>query len=308
MSGSIGLAVNRMNAAEVIDLAVKAEAHGVGTLWMTAGGLRDDPLTTFGGVLACTQRIGVGTAIMRTWPQHPLAVATQVIALESIGPGRVRLGVGPSNARAMQSFGVSFDAPLDHLREYVVALRQILQEGAIDVAGKTVTARGRIDDPPGTPVMASALQPQAFALCGEVADGAITWLCPLRYLEQRCYPALRQGAERVGREPPPVIVHVPVVVAEDRAAVESIIADTLMMYTRFAYYRSMFAMAGIKGDDDASMAAAMADRLVIWGDKDTVANRLRSAADAVPGELMVTPIDRSPGAVPAVVEAIQAAG
>ena len=125
MSGSIGLAVNRMTAAEVIDLAVTAEAHGVGTLWMTAGGLRADPLTTFGGVLASTEAIGVGTAIVRTWPQHPLAVATQVIALESIGPGRIRLGVGPSNARAMQSFGVAFSDPLDHLREYVVALRQI---------------------------------------------------------------------------------------------------------------------------------------------------------------------------------------
>ena len=44
----------------------------------------------------------------------------------------------------------------------------------------------------------SALRPNAFRLAGEIADGAISWVCPLPYLRDVAVPALKQGAAKVG--------------------------------------------------------------------------------------------------------------
>ena len=55
--------------------------------------------------------------------------------------------------------------------------------------------------------MASALQRGSFELCGEEADGAISWICPGIYLRDVALPAMQLGAERAGRPVPPLIAH-----------------------------------------------------------------------------------------------------
>ena len=58
------------------------------------------------------------------------------------------------------------------------------------------------------PVMASALRPQSFELCGAEADGAISWMCPFTYLRDTALPAMEAGAEGAGRPVPPLIAHI----------------------------------------------------------------------------------------------------
>ncbi len=63
--------------------------------------------------------------------------------------------------------------------------------------------------------MAAALGPRAYRLCGAVADGAISWVCPGSYLQEVALPAMQRGAERADRPVPPLIVQVPVCVHEN---------------------------------------------------------------------------------------------
>jgi F420-dependent oxidoreductase-like protein len=286
----IGVVVSARDAATAVERIVEAERLGIPAAWMTTGGTAPDALTIFAAALARTDGVLLGTCITPTWPRHPLAIAQQVRALEEIAPGRFRLGIGPGHEAGMvQAYGVEWRTPLTQLREYVAVLKAVLQEGVVDFEGSHVTARGTIDPPPGTPVMASALQLRSFRMCGEHADGAISWNAPHAYLRDEALPALRAGAASAGREPPPLIAHVPVCVTEDRDAVIEAGRRQLGRTAQAPFYARMLAAAGFpRAADDVD--AALIDALIVSGSEQQVAARLRGLLDDGMGELLVMPI------------------
>lgn len=270
-----------------LELIRLAEQAGADTVWLTAGRLRPDALTIMAAASGVTSRVRMGTAVVPTWPRHPLAVAQQVRALESLAPGRIRLGLGPSTSAAMSPYGARFRRPLGHLREYVTCLRTLFREGAVDFRGDFMTARARIPAPLPTPVLASALGPGAFRLCGEVTDGAITWVCPSRYVREVGLPSLRDGAALRDRPAPPVVLCVPTIVSEDRRAVREAAERHVAMYLRFQYYREMFTAAG-HPPTEGPIPAALVDELVVSGTVDQVSARLAELAGW--SEVMVYPL------------------
>lgn len=285
----IGVLIQAASPPDTVDLIAEAERIGVRAVWQTMGGVSPDPLTTFAAASQRTERILLGSSIIPTWPRHPLALAQQVLALEALAPGRVRLGVGPSTEAAMRAYGVDFGSPLDELREFLTVLRSFLHDGEVDFEGDFVRARARTRAPTQTPLFASALQPAAFRLCGELTDGAISWVCPASYLVDQALPALREGAERAGREAPPLVMHVPVCVAEDPAVVREAAQREIGTYARFQFYRDMYARAGYP-EAGEGLSEALVDDLVVSGDEQTVASRLLELLDAGMGELLVMPL------------------
>jgi F420-dependent oxidoreductase-like protein len=287
--GQVGVVVQAPDPAAAVDLIVEAEAQGIPAAWMTTGGVQADALTLFAGAAARTRRIALGTAIIPTWPRNPVFIAQQVQAVEALAPGRLRLGIGPSTEAAMRPFGVPFRAPLAQLREYLVVLRALLHEGSVEFNGRFVRARARIARPTGTPVLASALQEGAFALCGELADGAISWVCPWSYIREHALPALRRGAAAAGREPPPLVMHVPICVAEDAQLVREAAQRQVGMYARFQFYQDMFRTAGFPTAAEG-LPQALVDDLVVYGSEAQVAQVLRQRAAAIAGEVMAMPL------------------
>jgi hypothetical protein len=61
----------------------------------------------------------------------------------------------------------------------------------VDFDGDYYHAHDSIPQPVDVPVMASALQKGSFELCGEVADGAISWIRCRNALQPS--PAYRNG-------------------------------------------------------------------------------------------------------------------
>lgn len=288
-TGRVGVVLQGAGPAEAVDLIVEAEKRGIPAAWATTGGAQADAITLFAAAGARTSRILLGSAIIPTWPRNPVFIAQQVQAVEGIAPGRLRLGIGPSTEAAMRPFGVEFRSPLTQLREYLTVLRALLHEGTVDFSGQLVRARARIARPTGTPVMASALQEHAFALCGAEADGAISWVCPWSYIERAALPALRRGAAGAGRPPPPLILHVPVCVTEDPAVALASAQRQIGMYARFQFYNQMFKDAGHPEAADG-LSQALVDDLVVYGSEAEVAGRLRQRAAAGFGEVMVLPL------------------
>jgi alkanesulfonate monooxygenase SsuD/methylene tetrahydromethanopterin reductase-like flavin-dependent oxidoreductase (luciferase family) len=187
-------------------------------------------------------------------------------------------------------WGIPFERPLEHLREYLGILRALLNEGKVDFAGKRLTARAQIAGPTGVGVLASALRPNGFRLCGELVDGAISWVCPLPYLRDVAVPAINEGAAKAGRAAPPLIAHVPVVVSEDIEAVRQGAARQIGFYPRVPFYSQMFQDAGFPEAAQGELSERMIDALVVHGNAEQVKERLRALPSFGAAELLAMPI------------------
>ncbi len=270
----VGVAVRGNTARETLDLIVRAEELGIQAAWMTTGGARLDSLTMFAAAAPLTQRIKLGTSIVPTFPRHPLVMVQQTQVVAQLAPGRFRLGVGPSHRPLMESMGMQFTAPLGHLREYVHILKALLQQGRVDFDGTHYHAHDSIAEPLDVPVMASALQRGSFALCGEEADGAISWICPPAYLRDVALPAMQAGAEGASRPVPPLIAHAPVCVHDNAEEVRAAVREQIMN-PRLPFYQRMLIAAGFPEAEEGQWSDRMIDGAVFWGNETQVMERLQ---------------------------------
>jgi alkanesulfonate monooxygenase SsuD/methylene tetrahydromethanopterin reductase-like flavin-dependent oxidoreductase (luciferase family) len=199
-------------------------------------------------------------------------LAQQVFALNDIAPGRLRLGVGSSHRTVIEGiFGLQQRKPLSYLREYVEVLRAVLWDGKVDHHGEFFNVVVTLPSPPRIPILISTLGEKAFQLAGEVADGALSWLCPVSYLMRTGLPALRRGAAAGGRStPPPLVAHVLVALTTDRQAAMAAGHQLIDIYTRYPFYVKMFTIAGFPTTVGGVAPDALVDNLVISGNEDTV--------------------------------------
>ncbi len=284
----IGLVVSGTDTKAAVAAIVEAEAAGVSQIWMTQGAPSPDTLMTFAAAAVQTQRVSMGTAIVPTYPRHPLALAQQVLALHDLAPDRIRLGIGPSHRPVIEGmYGLAMPTPMEHLHEYVDILRAILWDGKIDHTGRFYTIKATLPRTTHTPILVSALREGAYYVAGEVADGAISWVSPVPYLLNRALPALRAGATRVARPTPPLIAHIPVALSQDRPAVLAAARKQLGRYGHLPFYASMFAEAGFPVSEDGVMSDALFDNLVISGSEADVIARLTELLHSGLDELLV---------------------
>jgi len=291
----VGLHVVGRSAAEVVDGIVRAEQRGVPAAWLTTGGVAPDGLGILAAAAVRTERILLGTSIIPTYPRHPLAMAQQALAVAQLAPGRLRLGVGPSHKPAMEgTFGIPFDKPLTHLRAYLEVLKDLLQGGEVNRDEGMYRVHARLAAPVDVPVMASALQEKSFELCGEVADGAITWMCPPAYVRDVALPAFRRGAERAGRPLPTLIAHVPVCVTEDADAVREAARQNLGFYMRVPSYQRMSAAAGYPDAGERGLSDDHIDALIAHGDEARLRERLEEWFALGADEIIAAPLAAGP--------------
>jgi F420-dependent oxidoreductase-like protein len=288
----VGIAVLRGNATAAVADIASAEAAGVRQVWTTQSPFAPDTLSMFAAAAMKTSSIRLGTAIVPTYPRHPLALVQQALTLNDLAPGRLRLGIGPSHRPSIEgTYGIPMASPpLEHLREYVAVLRAALWEGTVDYHGQFFTVKATLASIPRTPILISALREGAFHLAGEIADGAISWNCPVPYLLNKALPALRAGAAQAGRPVPPLVAHIPVALSQDRQAVLAATRKQLGRYGQLPFYASMFADAGFPVSSDGIMSDALLDSLVISGNEATIAARLSELLSTDLDELLIMPI------------------
>jgi F420-dependent oxidoreductase-like protein len=289
-----GFVFRRTDPTAFVGAIRDAEQHGLQTAWTTQGGLAPDALSMLAVAATQTERIGLGTAVVPTYPRHPTAMASQALVLSKLAGDRFRLGIGPSHRPTMETmFGLRMSRPLEHLREYLTVLRGLLWEGAADFDGAHFQVHARLPPgvtPPRTPLLISALRSGAFRLAGELADGAISWMCPLPYLISSARPALQAGANSAGRPAPTLIGHVPVALHADRAMVHAAARQQLGTYARLPFYAGMFSDAGYPVGEDGALPDALIDDLVVSGSEATIGSRLAEIQTAGVDELIITPL------------------
>jgi F420-dependent oxidoreductase-like protein len=291
----IGVYVASSDARQAVENIRTADARGVAAVWLTQAGVAPDSMGVLAAAAAITGQIRLGTSIIPTWPRPPVLIAQQTLAITSLAPGRFRLGIGPSTPAGMEPlYGVKYRQPLTNLREYLTVLKALLHEGRVDFQGKHVSARARMSPAAEVPVMASALSPGAFRLCGELADGAISWMCPWPYLRDTALPALSEGAATAGRQPPSLVAHVPVCLSEDREEVKRAVQEQVGRYGTFPVYQAMFESAGYK-DVASGYPDELIDSLVAFGSATAITERLRGLLKEGAAEVLAHPILVSQG-------------
>jgi F420-dependent oxidoreductase-like protein len=285
----VGLVVNGSNAAIAVKTIVAAEAAGVRQIWMAQPPVLPDVLTMFAAAATRTSTVRLGTSITPTYPRHPLVLAQQVLALNDLAPDRLRLGIGPSHRFIIEDiYGLQQKTPLAHLREYLEVLRAALWQGKVDHHGHFYNVIATLPRTSQIPILISTLGKLAFQLAGQIADGALTWVCPVPYLLHTGLPALRTSAAAVGRSPPPLVAHVLVAITEDRHAVLAAGHQMLDFYAKIPFYTNMFSNAGFSLTSDQAIPDTLVDSLVISGNESIVAARLTELLAAGLDELMVS--------------------
>nr|MCS5618992.1 LLM class flavin-dependent oxidoreductase [Myxococcota bacterium] len=109
-----------------MELVHQAERLGYDSVW-TAEAYGNDAVTTATWILAQTQTIKVGTAIMQMPARTPAMAAMTAMSLDHLSGGRFILGLGPSGPQVSEGWhGVPYGKPLTRTKEYISIIRKIL--------------------------------------------------------------------------------------------------------------------------------------------------------------------------------------
>ena len=266
----------------IVDGIKNLEDAGIPAVWLTTGAPGPDALTIFAAAAAVTDSIKMGTAITPTWAQHPVYSAQQIQVIADLAPGRLRFGVGPSGKGGMiKTYGADFRQPVTNMREFIQVAKSLLQSGEVDFNGSQYRAKARIAPSiPDVPIIGSALGTGAFRACGEVADGAISWLCPPPYLKDYARPALEEGARNANRSTPPLIAHFVTCLHEDVDEVRAAVRQDFTYFASAEYYINMFAAAGFPGvSRDTGLSDELIDSFTFYGNQNAIASQIQALFD-----------------------------
>jgi F420-dependent oxidoreductase-like protein len=203
-----------------------------------------------------TQRIGLGTAVVPTYPRHPTAIAQQAITAGAASGGRFSLGIGLSHKLVIEDMlGMSYAKPARHMREYLSVLAPLLRGEAVDFGGEEYRVKLGLDVPDActVPLIVAALGPKLLEIAGELADGTTTWMTGPKTLEEHIIPSISKAAHQAGRKPPTVVGGFPVALTANVDAAKEKIAKKLAMYGMLPSYRAMMEREGAEGPQDIAM-------------------------------------------------------
>jgi F420-dependent oxidoreductase-like protein len=232
-----------------IDLARRAEGLGYDSVWVTHGAGRDS-FVVLSAYAAATKTIGVGNGVVPIYPRHPVTMAQAALSLNEVTGGRFRLGIGVSHKASMEGMmGVPLARPLTAMREYVAVLRGAFGDGA-DFDGTMYRAHWKMALPallPAPPIYLAALSVKMCELAGEIADGAILWLCAPAYVRKVAVPAIERGRRRVGKTLAgfEIVASVPLAVTDDPKSALPAFRGELSRYFSLPFYRAMIEASGL---------------------------------------------------------------
>jgi F420-dependent oxidoreductase-like protein len=223
----------------------------------------------------------LGTAVVPTYPRHPLMLAQQALTANALAGGRFTLGIGLSHQLVIETImGLSFEKPVRHMREYLSILRPLIHDRAIDFKGETMRTQAAIDiqgaEP--CPILVAALGPKMLQLAGQMADGTITWMTGTDTLANHTVPTITASAEAHGRPAPRIAAGIPICVTDDPDDARQRAAGVFAVYGILPSYRAMLDREGLAGP---------ADLALVGGEDEVSAGVERYAASGVTDFLAV---------------------
>ena len=180
-----------------IDRIKYAESLGFDSVW-TAEAYGSDAVTPATWILANTDKIKVGTAIMQMPARSPACAAMTAMTLNQLSEGRFIVGLGASGPQVVEGWhGVAYGRPVTRIKEYVSIMKQIMsREGpvahqgfhySLPYSGEDGTGLGKplksiLQADTSIPIYTASITPNGLEGSAEVADGVFPiWMDPSRY-------------------------------------------------------------------------------------------------------------------------------
>jgi len=282
ISTNVGIGIDRpKSVAEIIAEVQQAADLGLGGAWW-AERLTADPLTAAVVAGLAVPGLPLGTAVVTTYPRHPLALASQALTVQAATGNRLTLGIGPGHQRQVEAaLGTKFDRPARHTHEYLSALIPLLRGEPVEFHGEIHHVSGQIQTPGALPpsVLLAALGPVMLRTAGELADGTVTAWTGVRTVASHIVPRITAAAQAAGRPAPRVVANLPIAVTADPDGARTWIAEHFGASGSVASYRAMFDLEGVNGGAD----------VVVVGDEGRIEEELRRFAEAGATEFIAVP-------------------
>jgi len=253
-SGLLG----RSPIGAIVEHARQAAQDGFASYWIAQGG-PVDALTLIALAAQRAPGIELGTAVVPTYPRHPSALACQAMTTQAATGGRLSLGIGLAHKPLIEgAYGMSFDKPIRHMREYLSILVPLIEQGTVSFAGETLTGRGELSIPEADPcpVLVAALGPQMLRLAGSRTAGTILWVVGPRTIGEHIVPRIVAG--------------LPICVTDDPERTRERMGRAFAIYAQLPSYRAMLDREGVESASDVGVVGGEAE----------VRNHLASIADA----------------------------
>ncbi|WP_329333013.1 LLM class F420-dependent oxidoreductase [Streptomyces sp. NBC_01352] len=284
---TIGLVLPHQNRIDTtVQLAREAHEAGLRSVWFGQTFSYDSP--SLAAIIGReVSGLHVGTAAIPIFGRHPLLLSSQAQTAQAATGGRYHLGLALGTKQLTEAgFGIPYERPIRLLREFLTALRQLVETGSADFHGELLTATTPLPatvpgaEPP-VPILVAAMGPQALRVAGELADGILPYLAGPRALAEHIVPAVTAAAEAAGRPAPRIVAFVPGVVTTDAEAVRETATEALAFYERFPSYQRVIGLSG----------GTRAADLAVIGDEEAVAAEVRRYREAGATEVVFTTTD-----------------
>ena len=264
--GRLGVwySTDKLNGAQLAELARAVEKNGYGTLWYPES-RGYESMSLAGYLLSRSSRLTVGSSIANIYARDPFTARRAMVSLNDLYGGRFVLGLGVSHIPMVEGLrGHRYDKPLGAMRAYLEGVHKDLPEGG------------------QAPVLVAALGPKMLALSGEKAQGAV----PYNVTPQHT----REAAKILG--PDKVLaVEQKVTIETDPAKARALGRKELARYMVLENYRNNWLREGFS---EADLANGGSDRFIdamcLWGDADTVRRGLRAHFDAGATHVCLQPV------------------
>lgn len=283
-------------AAEAAKLAERLGFDGV---WIADHYFHRDAAAALALMMAATDRITLGTAVVSPLLRHPALLASLAATLREIGPDRFVLGVGVGGYEFAGELDLATPKPLGVVAEATRIIRQ-LTSGVAEVSGEHFSAQGsqlRWAAADG-PLYLAARGPKMIELAGRIADGVITHGIADSHI--------RFVRDRLADAPTPtaLCLMLDVEINDSRTEALAALAPRCLTMAAGSFADALIpvygldpaqiapARAKLRSGDRAGAAAlvtpAMAEAFGVAGPPALVADRLRALADAGVDEVIVT--------------------
>src|SRR5262249_10051625 len=173
--------LDRPPIPQQLELVQQAETLGYHSAWVCETRLAHEGFSVLGAFAAVTSRIKLCTGIVNSWTRGPALMAMTLATLDELAPGRVICGLGAYWDPLAWKQGIVRTKPLTQMREYLIAIRRLLNLEEFTYEGEFVHLRdisldlghGALREPPPVKLYIGPTGPKMTELAGEIADGAI---------------------------------------------------------------------------------------------------------------------------------------
>ncbi len=216
--GCYGLAGHSATPHDLIDEARRAEELGIGSMFLSERFAMKDAGVLAGAAIAATTTLGIGTAATNHNTRHPLITATMAATAHRMSGGRYALGLG-------RGFGMLFDlmgvpkVTGAQLEDAIGIYRKLWHGEAVaghdGPAGNFPYLNQDSSFDEDIPVMMVAIGDKTLELAGRIADAVVLHTFLSDETLARSVTAIRDSAERAGRDPASVRIWSVLATVED---------------------------------------------------------------------------------------------